>query len=329
MLGSTIARAITIILGTGLWMTSAPVAAATTYPDKPIHIIVPFTPGGSTDVIARIYARKLGTLLGKPVVVENKPGAGTIVGADAVAKATPDGYTLLLSGASTFTVNSVLYKSLPYAADKAFEPLGIIASTPLVLLANTSLIKANTLKQLISELQGRQDVAYASFGNGSTSHFVGEMFKSALGLNLLHVPYRGSSPAMNDLIGGQVALSVDTAVAAIPQLKGKKIKALAVSSAKPLSRLPEVQTATQSGFPAVQYSTWFAITAPAGLPEPVRRRLVETIRLSMDDQALRRQFIELGYEPDYQTPDQYRQRVAQETQRLKAIAAASDIVLQP
>lgn len=323
-----IIKTVAVLMGTCISLTMAVTANAETFPDKPIRLVVPFSPGGSTDVLARIYARKLGEQLDQTVIVENKPGAGTVVGADLVAKSPADGYTLLFSGASTFTVNHVLYKSLPYSADKSFSPLGIIASTPLILLANPKAIKANTLKELAAELKGRDDVAYASFGNGSTSHFVGEMFQSALGTRMLHVPYKGSAPAMNDLIGGQVALSVDTVVAAGPQVKGGKVKALAVSGLHRSALLPNVPTATEAGYPDVQYSTWFAIAAPAGIPDDVRKKLTAAIKQSMTDKALRKQFEDNGYEPEYGSPAQFQERVVEEIKRLKTIASNAHISIQ-
>lgn len=290
-------------------------------------MVVPFPPGGSTDVLARLFSKSLSETLKQTIIIENKPGAGTVVGADAVAKSPADGYTLLFSGASTYSVNPILYKKLPYDPEKAFEPLGILAATPLALLANLNLIKANTLKELEAELKGRSDVAYASFGGGSTSNFVGEMFNAALEAHALHVPYKGSAPAMTDLIGGQVPLSVDTVVAAAPQLKAGKIKVIAMSSLNRSQMLPQVPTATESGYPEVQFSTWFAIVAPAGLPSAVQGKLVSAIAQTMKDKTLQEQFVANGFEPEYGTPAEQDKRMKEDSKRLKVIAEKAKIAI--
>lgn len=316
------------------WLVAAstlltPIASvhAQQYPERPIRMVVPFPPGGSTDVLARLFSKSLSETLKQTIIIENKPGAGTVVGADAVAKSPADGYTLLFSGASTYSVNPILYKKLPYDPEKAFEPLGILAATPLALLANLNLIKANTLKELEAELKGRSDVAYASFGGGSTSNFVGEMFNAALKADALHVPYKGSAPAMTDLIGGQVPLSVDTVVAAAPQLKAGKIKVIAVSSANRSQMLPQVPTATESGYPEVQFSTWFAIVAPAGLPSAVQGKLVSAIAQTMKDKKLQEQFVANGFEPEYGPPAEQDKRMKEDGKRLKVIAEKAKIAI--
>jgi tripartite-type tricarboxylate transporter receptor subunit TctC len=306
-------------------LCAAPAANAQTYPAKPVKLVVPFTPGGSTDVIARLLAVPLGARLQQPIVIENKPGAGTMLGADAVAKSPADGYTLLLSAATTYTVNPVVYKKLPYDAATAFEPLGIVGSTGLVLLANPSL-RASTLKEAIAEVKADPaGASYASFGNGTTSHFAGEMINAATGIKLLHVPYKGSGPAMVDLIGNQVRFSVDTVVAAMPQIKAGKVKAIAVTSATRSAHLPQVPTVVESGYPSVVLSTWFAIVAPGGLPAGVHDTLEAAIAAVMKDPATRKALADNGYEPEYGTPAQYRERVAQEAPRLRAIAESAKI----
>lgn len=300
-------------------------ALAQTYPDKPIKLVVPFPPGGSTDVLARLVARKLGEVLRQSVVVENKAGAGTIVGADYVAKATPDGYTLLLSAATTFTVNPVTYSRLPYDSLKSFEPLGMVGSTALVLLANPA-VKADTLKQLVAEAKATPGgMSYGSYGAGTTAHFAGEMINAATGMGLLHVPYKGSAPAMADLIGNQIPLSVDTVVAAAPQIKGGKVKAIAVTSAARSMLLPQVPTAIESGYPGVSLSTWFAIVAPKGIPAPARQTLETAIASMMKDPALQQSMTANGFEPEYGSAGEYRVRVTGEIARLRKIAQAANI----
>jgi len=306
-------------------LAAAGPALAQTYPDKPVKLVVPFPPGGSTDVLARLVARKLGEVLRQSVVVENKAGAGTIVGADYVAKATPDGYTLLLSAATTFTVNPVTYSRLPYDSLKSFEPLGMVGSTALVLLANPA-VKADTLKQLVAEAKATPGgMSYGSYGAGTTAHFAGEMINAATGMGLLHVPYKGSAPAMADLIGNQIPLSVDTVVAAAPQIKGGKVKAIAVTSATRSMLLPQVPTAIESGYPGVSLSTWFAIVAPKGIPAPVRQTLDAAIASMMKDPALQQSMTANGFEPEYGSAGEYRARVTSEIARLRKIAQAANI----
>ncbi len=299
--------------------------SAQSFPTRPIKLVVPFPPGGSTDVVARLLAQSLGDKLKQPIIIDNKPGAGTILGADSVAKAAPDGYTLLLSGATTYTINSVVYKKLPYDPLTSFDPLGIVGSTPLILLVNPS-IKANTLKELVEEVKKIPGGApYGSFGAGTTSHFAGEMINAATHMKLLHVPYKGSAPAMQDLLGNQISISVDTVVAAIPQVKAGKVKAIAVTSPARSSLLPQVPTAAEAGFPSVSMSTWFAIVGPKGLSAPVRSTLEAAIAATMREATVQEALRKSGYDPEYGTPDDYRARVPREIAQVRVIAEAEKI----
>ena len=318
-------RAGMLMAGVAACFSAAPSVAADAYPDKPIKLVVPFTPGGSTDVLGRLLAKKLSETLNASVVVENRAGAGTIVGADYVAKSAPDGYTLLLSAATTFTINPVTYSKLPYDPLKSFDALGLVGSTGLVLLANPS-VKANSLKELVA--MGKSDpkgLTYGSFGAGTTSHFAGEMINAATGLHMLHVPYKGSSPAMSDLIGNQIPLTVDTVVAAAPMLKAGKIKALAVTSATRSALLPDVPTAAESGYPAVNLSTWFAVVGPKGLPAPARQKLEAALATVMKDPDMQKSMTSNGFEPEYGTAADYAKRVNSEIPRLKKIGEAANI----
>lgn len=305
-------------------LASASVCAQT-YPSRPIKLVVPFPPGGSTDVVARLLAQSLGEKLKQAIIIDNKPGAGTILGADSVAKAPPDGYTLLLSGATTYTINSVVYKKLPYDPLTSFDPLGIVGSTPLVLLVNPA-IKANSLKELVEEVKKIPgSLPYGSFGAGTTSHFAGEMINAATHMKLLHVPYKGSAPAMQDLLGNQISLSVDTVVAAVPQVKAGKVKAIVVTSPARSSLLPQVPTAAEAGFPSVSLSTWFAIVGPKGMPAPVRSVLEAAIASTMREKTVQDALSKSGYDPEYGTPDDYRSRVPREIAQLRVIAEAAKI----
>ncbi|WP_423200402.1 ABC transporter substrate-binding protein [Cupriavidus sp. H19C3] len=299
-------------------------ALADTFPDKPIKLVVPFPPGGSTDVLGRLLARKLSETLNASVVVENRAGAGTIVGADYVAKSTPDGYTLLLSAATTFTINPVTYAKLPYDPLKSFDAIGLVGTTTLGLVANTS-VKANTLKELVAASRQGQAFAFGSYGAGTTAHFVGEMINAATGMHMMHVPYKGSAPAMSDLIGNQIPLTVDTVVAAAPMVKAGKVKVLALASSTRSALLPDVPTAAESGYPDINLTTWFAVVGPKGLAAPVRQKLEGALATVMKDADMRKSMTTNGYEAEYGTAADYVKRVNSEIPRLRKIAEAANI----
>ena len=292
--------------------------AAAAFPDKPLTLVVPFPPGGATDTVARIVAKSMGQRLGKTVVVDNRAGAGTVIGAGAVAQAAADGYTLLISSNTTFTVNPALKSKLPYDAQKSFESIGLIGTSPLVLLANPAL-PANNVKELVAMARAKPGtLAYGSFGNGTTSHFAGEMFKVVTGADILHVPYKGSSPAMTDLIGGQVQLTFDTNVAALPMLQAHKVKALAVTSAKRSPSMPNVPTVAEAGYPDFEMVPWIAIVAPRGLPAPVQQALGKALADTLGDAAVRGDLEKAGVDVGWQPGSFYDARVAKELPLLRA-----------
>ncbi len=270
---------------------------AQSYPTKPIQLVIPFPPGGATDVIGRLVGKKLGDKLGQTVVIDNRPGAGTIVGASFVAKAAPDGYTLLASSGTTFTVNPAIHAKLPYDPVKSFEPIGFAGRTGLILLANKDQPIGN-LKQLVAAAKAQPGkYTYGSFGTGTTAQFAGEMLFNLAGVKLLHVPYKGSAPAMTDLIGGQIPFSVDTVAAAIPQVKSGKVKAIAVTTAKRSTLLPDVPTAAEAGYPGIDADTWLALVAPRGLPADVKQKLEKALAEVMADPDTRKQLTNAGFEP--------------------------------
>ena len=296
----------------------AATAAAAGFPDKPLTLVVPYPPGGATDTVARIVAKSMGQRLGQTVVVDNRAGAGTAIGAGAVAQAAPDGYTLLISSNTTFTVNPALKSKLPYDAQKSFESIGLIGTSPLVLLANPAL-PANNVKELVALARAKPgSLAYGSFGNGTTSHFAGEMFKVVTGTDILHVPYKGSAPAMTDLIGGQVQLTFDTNVAALPMLQSHKVKALAVTSAQRSPSMPDVPTVAESGYPDFEMVPWITIVAPRGLPAPVRQALGKALADTLGDPAVRGDLVKAGVDVGWQPGSFYDARVAKELPLLRA-----------
>ena len=316
------------ILRTGLLLAAAAFAAlpaSAAYPDKPVTLIVPFPPGGATDTIGRIIAKGMGRRLGQSVVIDNRAGAGTVIAAGAVAQAAPDGYTLQISSNTTFTVNPALKPKLPYDAQKSFESIGMIGGSTLVLLANPSLA-ANNLKELIALAKTKPGkIAYGSFGNGTTSHLAGEMLKVVAGIDLLHVPYKGSAPAMTDLIGGQVQLSIDTAIAAAPMLQAGKVKAIAVTAAKRSAALPKVPTVAEAGFPDYEMFSWVTIVAPRGLPAPVQQALAKALADTLADAAVRAELDKAGLEVTHQPGAAFDARVAKELPLLRAYVHKANI----
>ncbi len=305
-----------------------PLLAQAAFPEKVITLVVPYPPGGATDTIARKLSEPLGKRLGQTVIVENRAGAGTAIGATAVAKSPADGYTLLISSNTTFTVNAAIKRSLPYDPQKGFESIGTIGSSPLVLLANPK-VAANNLRDLIA-LSKREPngLNFGSFGNGTTAHLAGEMLKVMAGANLVHVAYKGSAPAMTDLIGGQIPLTFDTNVAAMPQIAAGKVKPLAVTSKRRYGQLPDVPTVAEAGFHDYEMVPWIAIVAPRGLPEPVRAALGKALADTVKDPVTRAELEKIGVEVAYEPGSTYDTRVARELPLLRAYVHKAGIPLE-
>lgn len=325
-------RIATIILSTAvaatLTLAGRPAQASDAFPAKPVTLVVPFAPGGATDNIARILAKGMGERLKRPVVIDNKPGAGTEVGAAAVARAPADGHTLLISSNSTFTVNPALKARLQYSPDKSFEAIGMLGTSPLALLAQPA-FPASGVRELVALAKARPgSVSYASFGAGTTSHLAGEMLKSLAGIDLVHVPYKGSAPAMADLLGGQVNLSVDTVIATLPMLRSGKVKVLATTGPKRSALLPDVPTVAEAGYPQYEMISWIVIVAPRGLADPVRARLGSTLAETLADPAIRKQLEEAGLEVNHEAPAAFDARLARELPLLRAFVARARITLE-
>ena len=312
-------------LGLGLGLGPLQLAHADGYPAKPVQLVVPFPPGGAVDIVGRTISKKLGDRLGQPIVVENKAGAGTVVGAAYVANAPADGYTLLISSGSTFTVNPALNAKLPYDPVKSYEPVGLVARVPLILLAHRD-VPVNNLRQLIAAVQRTPDkFSYGSFGNGTTGHFAAELAWSATGIKLLHVPYRGSAPAMADLMGGQIPFTIDTVAAALPQLKAGKIKAIAVTGATRATQLPDVPTVAEGGFPGFSADSWLAVVAPRGLPAEAKAKLHKALADTLADAEVRSKLLAAGLEPSYASGDAVLAQIEDELPRMRAIAQRAQI----
>ncbi len=295
------------------------------FPSRPITLVIPFPPGGATDVLGRLIGKKMGDLLGQAVVIDNRAGAGTTIGAGYAAKAAPDGYTLFMSSGTTFTINPAVRPKLPYDPVKSFEPIGIAGRTGLILLANKD-VPASDVKQFVALVKAAPDkYSYGSFGAGTTSQFAGEMFFHAAGLKIQHVPYKGSAPAMTDLLGGQIPFTVDTVSAAIPQLKDGKIKAIAVTSAKRSALLPKVPTLAESGYPGLEMDTWLALVAPRGVTPAVKSRLEQALAQAVSDPETRDKMIAVGFEPAYASSKVVAELIDKELPLMRAIAQRAGI----
>ncbi|HSH92114.1 MAG TPA: tripartite tricarboxylate transporter substrate binding protein [Ramlibacter sp.] len=288
------------VLGSLLALPAA--AQSTAWPTKPITLVVTYPPGGGADAMARLIAPKLGEALGQNVVVDNKPGAGGQIGASFVAKAAPDGHTLMLD-ASSFAVNPALYPKLPYDANKAFRPISVIAQFPNVVLVNAQ-FAPKSVAELIALARNRKDaVSYASSGNGSAQHLAGALFASATKVEMVHVPYKGGGPALNDVIGGQVPLFFGNLASTLQHVQSGKLRALAVTSAKRSSILPDVPTLAEAGVPGAEIYEWNAVFAPAGTPEPVIQKLSAALQKAIDSPEVKARIAQLGGESQRMAPE--------------------------
>ena len=304
---------------------AASAALAQTYPNKPIRVIIAQAPGSATDVISRVVGNRLQESLGQPVVIEARPGAGGAVGTEAAARSTADGYTLFMANNSTHGSNPALYPKLPYDAVNDFAPITLVAAVPYVLVVDPSL-PVNSVEQLIALAKSKPGkMNYASAGNGSTHHFCGELLKSMAGIDLVHVPYKGSPPAIAGLLGGEVSLMFANLTDIGGQLKSGKVKALAVTVGKRASLIPEVPTLSEAGLPGFEIGSWFGLLAPAGTPAPIVSRLnAETVKVlgrSDVQSTLGAQGLELV--PG--SPEQFTAHIKSEIAKFTRIAKAAGI----
>ncbi|HEX4886388.1 MAG TPA: tripartite tricarboxylate transporter substrate binding protein [Casimicrobiaceae bacterium] len=286
-------------------VAAAATASAQAWPAKPIRYIVPFAPGGTTDILGRIVAEKLSVALGQPVVVENRPGAGGGVGAELTAKSAGDGYTIMGGTISTHAINASLYKSLGYDPVRDFVPITLIARVPNMLVVNPSL-PAKDVKELVALLKSHPGkYSFASSGNGTSQHLSGELFKTMTGVDMQHIPYKGSPPALADVVGGQVAMTFDNITTAWPLAKGGKLRALAVTTAVRSSIAPDVPTLAEAGLAGYEVGSWQGVFAPAGTPPEVVRRLNAEIVRIVNAPDVREKLVALGAEPAPNTPEEF------------------------
>ena len=307
-----------LLLAAGLAAASMllPAAAqAQGYPAKPVRLLVPFAPGGTTDVLARLVAQKLGDALGQQFLVENRPGAGGNIGTEMAVKAAPDGYTLVMSFDGTMAINPSTYRALPYDPQRDLAPVASVAQVPLLFVVHPG-VAAKTVPEFVALAKASPGrINYSSAGNGSTGHLTGELFKGRAGIDMVHVSYKGGGQAVQDLLGGQIQMVVTALPTVEGHLKGGKLRALAFTSAKRVPGAPEVPTLVESGFPGFEVLSWYGILAPAGTPPDIVRKLNAEINRLLDMPDVRERLTTLGAEPTGGTPEQFAATIRTDTAR--------------
>jgi tripartite-type tricarboxylate transporter receptor subunit TctC len=299
-------------------------ASAQAFPSKPLRIIVPYAPGGTTDIVGRQMGQKMSEAIGQPVVIENRTGANTAIGADAVAKSAPDGYTVLFTNDATFVLNPVLFPKLSYDVQRDFVPVATVTYVALALAVNSN-TPAKNMKELVEHIKSsRTPLAYASFGAGSQPHVMGEMFKKLTGTDLTHVPYKGAGPAVTDVLGGQVLMTFPAFPTIQGHLRSGKLKVLAVSGDKRVPLVPEVPTFAEAGFKDMDMGAWYAFLAPAGTPREAVAKLNSVVNAILAD----REFIEKnmtsqGMVPMRSTPGEMAALIKKETERMAGMVKRS------
>ena len=303
--------------------------AADNYPSKPITLIVPFTPGGSTDIIARVMSKQLGAALGQTIIVENKPGAGGIIGTQAAKAAAPDGYTIIMGAIGTFGANATLYRRLPYDPVKDFAPISLVAAVPNVLAVNPNRLDVKTVDELIKAARAKPNgYDYASGGNGSAAHLAMEYFKLKANIQLQHVPYKGTAPALNDLIGGVTSVVLTGLPPLYPHIQGGRLRAIAVATPKRLPLLPNVPTIAETkGFEGFEASQWYGLLTVAGTPKPIVDRLNKEIVAVLKSRETQDIFAKEGLEPMSDTPEEFAQYIKDQIALWRPVIQKADIII--
>ena len=304
---------------------AAPGVFAQTYPAKPVRLIIPFPPGGATDILGRVLAQKLGDQLGQQVVVENRPGAGGAIGSELAAKAAPDGYTILLATVSTHSVGPALNPKMPYDVKRDFAPIIHLADAANVLIVSPTL-PVNNLKELIAYARANPGkLNFSSSGNGTIVHMTGEMFKMATGTFVVHIPYKGTALAIPDLIAGQISFMFDNIPSALPHLKGGKVKVFGITQLKRSLLLPEIPTMDEAGLKGFESSAYFGVFGPAGMPPAVVQRLNAEINKALLAPDFRERLAANGAEPAGGTPEQFARLIERETAKYAAVVKRAGI----
>lgn len=322
----------TLLASAALLLASMPLAsmAQTAWPTKPVKIVVPFAPGGTTDILARVVANELTKSFGQPFIVDNRGGAGGNIGTDIVAKAAPDGYTLLMGTVGTHGINKALYSKMPFDPVKDFAPVTLVAGVPNVMVMNTEKARAlgiNTVADFITYAKANPGkLNMASSGNGTSIHMAGELFKVMSGTYMVHFPYRGSSPALMDMVGGSMDVMFDNLPSAMQQIKSGKLKALAVTSAQPSAALPGVPTVEQAGGPALkgfEASSWFGLLAPAGTPPDIVNAIQREVAKALKAPAVRESLLAQGANPSGNTPQEFAALIDSELKKWAPVVKVS------
>jgi tripartite-type tricarboxylate transporter receptor subunit TctC len=313
-----------LAIGAVLW---AGLALGQPYPSKPIRFIVPFPPGGSSDLIARAIAPRMSEKLGQPVVVENRPGAGGMIGVEAAAKAAPDGYTIALAAAGALSSNMHLYPTMPYQPEKDLAPISMLAMIPFFLVAHPS--QASSLRELIETARARPGaLSYGHGGQGSTMHLAGELLNMMAKVRVQAVPYKGSGPVSADVLGGQVPLGVVDVPSAIANVKAGKLRALAVTSKRRISAAPEVPTFEEAGLPGYEAVGWFGTVAPAATPPEIIRRLNAEIRNALSAPEVKERALAAGAEPFSNSPQEFAAFIREEAKKWAEVIKAAGVKLE-
>jgi tripartite-type tricarboxylate transporter receptor subunit TctC len=317
-------RSIWILLA----MAFATAAAAQNFPSKPVRVVITYPPGGSTDVVGRALAARLTEVLGQQVVVDNRGGAGGIIGTDIVAHATPDGYTVLLGTSAGMSINPLLHKKLPYDVQRDFASISLVVINPQALVAHPALPVSN-VQELIKLARAKPgQINYASPGVGSPNHMGMELLKSMTGINVVHVPYKGGGPAMTELLAGQVQLLFNSIPSVLPQVKAGRLKALAVGSARRSPAMPDVPTVAESGVPGYEYATWYGLFAPAGTPHAVIAQLNKAVAAALKNPELSQSLAAQGSEPNPTSPDALARFVTSEHDRWSRVVKAAHMTAE-
>ncbi|MBO9357844.1 tripartite tricarboxylate transporter substrate binding protein [Bordetella petrii] len=299
-------------------LAAAPTASAA-YPDQPIRIVVPYAAGGSTDLVARMLGESVGQQLGQSVIVENRPGAASNIGTGYVAKAAPDGYTLVLATSTALATNPSLYKNLSFDPQKDFEPIILTSTLPNIVVVNQKL-PVRDLAGLNAYLKGPGGpYSYASAGAGSPSHLGGELYKRSLGVDLIHVPYKGGAPALTDLVGEQTTFMIAVVPEAMPLVHDGRLRALAVTTKQRLAAYPDLPTVAESGMPGYELIAWYGLLAPAGTPAPIIDTLNKAFNKALQDPAIAKKMQDMGFVIDGGPPSVLAERIRTETAKLKEI----------
>ena len=300
-------------------------ALGQSYPTKPVKLVAPSTPGDAPDVIARLVADKLSTALGQQVVVENRPGAGGVVGSDYVAKAAPDGYTLIMGNAGSHGINAAVYTNLPYDIQRDFAPVSQVAVAPNVMVINPSLPASSVAEFIAYAKANPGKLSYASGGNGSSAHMSMELFKSMSGIDIQHVPYKGSSPALTDVVSGQVVAFIGNMPPTVPLIKAGKLRALAVTTTSRSALMPELPTIAEAGLPGFETVAWFGVLAPAGTPPDVVNKLSAEIAKIAKSPEIREKLVAMGAEPVGSTPEAFKAVIDRDIAKWKPLAQKVNI----